>query len=76
MEVKKYHNSPFANGRYKSVKFQRSENQRPLVQVLNLKAQEPGNLMSEGRKRWTSQLKKRVNSSLLCYFVPLRPLKD
>ena len=40
------------------------------------KVREPGALISEGRKRWTSQFKKQENLPFLCLFAPFGPRAD
>ena len=44
--------------------------------TLNMKTQEPGVLMSEGRRIWMTQLKQRENSPFLQLFVLFRPSRD
>lgn len=57
------------------VQTQRCENQRRkwLSSDLSLKAQGPGQLMSQGRSRWTSQLSREWMSPWDTFCSPLRP---
>lgn len=61
---------------YNSVRLQRPENQAATsVKSQRPKIQEPGALMSEDRRRWISQLRKR-EFPLLCPFVLCGPTGD